>query len=708
MLSKLFRIGFVTAFAAVIACGEAQPPPPQQPGIGPTAQSPGTQQGATVDGKDADKGMAARGAGGVPAGEAAEGDDLFGGGRDGAAEMAPAPRPARVGPWDGGDEVDTGEGSKSPIPVTAADPSWGSPKALVTIVEFSDLECPFCARAQGTLSELRRIYGKDQLRIVWKNAPLPFHKNARPAAEAAMSVHKLGGNKAFWAYADALFAGRLNQNVIDGSLPSGMSRKDVDGVLARGEVARKIAEDEALGKQVGVTGTPAFFINGVHLSGAQPIDRFRAVIDEQINAARKLTASGTAPAQVYATLSAKNYQKPDARPDNRGQRPAEDDKTVWRVPVEASPVRGKNTALVTVVFFTDFQCPFCARAAPTLDQLAKQYGDKIRFVYKNNPLPFHPRAEPAAELALEARAQKGDAAFWAVHDKLFADNQNLDDQKLEAIAKDVGIDAKKAMAAIASKKHAALIDKDQELADDIQASGTPHFFINGRRLVGAQPIEKFTAIIDEEITKAEALVKKGTAAAKVYDTIQKDAKAAPPPEKVTIPAPTKDNPSRGPANAKVVMQIFSDFQCPFCKRSTDTVAEMEKEFQGKIRIVWRNLPLPFHKDAMPAAEAAMEAFTQKGGDGFWKMHDLLFNEQTKLDRATLDQHARTLGLDATKFAAALDGHTHKPAIEADTKIADAAKISGTPAFVINGYLISGAQPPGKFRKIIKLALREAK
>lgn len=701
MLSKLFRIGFVTALVAVVACGEAQPPPPHEPVAGPSAATaPGTQQGA------ADKDMTTRGTG-APKGAVAEGDGLLGAGRDGAVEMAPAPRPARLGPWDGGNEVDTGEGAKSPIPVTAADPSWGSPKALVTIVEFSDLECPFCARAHGTIAELRRIYGKDQLRVVWKNNPLPFHRNARPAAEAAMSVFKLGGNQAFWAYTDALFAGRLDQNVIDGSLPAGISRRDVDGVLARGEVEKKIKEDEALGKQSGVTGTPAFFINGVFLSGAQPIDRFRAIIDEQINVARKLTASGTAPTQVYATLSAKNYQKPEQRPD-RASRPAEDDKTVWRVPIEGSPVRGKNTALVTIVLFTDFQCPFCAKAAPTIAQLEKQYGDKLRVVYKNNPLPFHPRAEPAAELALEARAQKGDAAFWAVHDKLFADNKNMDDAMLEAVAKDVGLDARKAMAAVTARKHAALIEKDQELADEIQASGTPHFFINGRRLVGAQPVEKFATIIDEEIAKAEALVKKGTAAAKIYDTLQKDAKTAPPPEKVTVPAPTKDNPSRGPANAKVVMQIFSDFQCPFCRRSNDTVEAMEKEFGGKIRIVWRNLPLSMHKDAMPAAEAAMEAFKQKGGEGFWRMHDLLFADQTKLDRGSLDQHAQTLGLDANKFAAALDGHVHKAAIEADTKAADAAKISGTPAFVINGYLISGAQPPAKFRKIIRLALKEAK
>jgi protein-disulfide isomerase len=487
-----------------------------------------------------------------------------------------------------------------------------------------------------------------------------------------------------------------------------MTRKDIDAVLAKGEVGKKIAGDEALATQVGVTGTPAFFINGVFLSGAQPIDKFRAIIDEQINAARKLAASGTAPAQLYATLSTQNYQKPEARPSGIAANPPEDDKTIWRVPIEGSPVRGKNTALVTLVTFSDFQCPFCAKAAPTIEQLSKQYGDKLRVVFKHSPLPFHPRAEPAAELAIEARAQKGDAAFWKVHDQLFADNKNLSDERFEAIAKDAGIDAKKALSAIAAKKHAAVIEQDQALADDIQANGTPHFFINGRRLVGAQPIEKFTAIIDEEIVKAEALVKKGTAPAKIYETLQKDAKSAPLPEKVSVPAPTKDNPSRGPANAKVTIQIFSDFQCPFCKRSVDTLSEVEKAFPGKVRLVWRNMPLPMHKDAEPAAEAAMEAFKQKGSDGFWKMHDLLFADQQKLDRRSLDQHAASVGLDPAKFAAALDSNAHKTVIEADKKIASDAKITGTPAFVINGYFISGAQPFSKFKKVVTLALKEAK
>ncbi|MDI1481770.1 thioredoxin domain-containing protein [Polyangium sp. y55x31] len=721
MLVKLFRIGFVTALSAAFACGQAPPPPAATPGAGSEGTAdPGANTASA--GKDVEKGAegADKGAGAprAMARGAGEGDGeriaVGGSGRGpnddsiGGGFPVRTIAPAEAGTWTGGNEVDTGEGAKSPVPVTAADPSWGSPKAPVTIVAFSDLECPFCSRAAGTLAELAKIYGKDQLRIVWKNFPLEFHKNARPAAEAAMAVFKLKGAPWFWAYHDALFAGRIDPQVIDGSLPRGLTRKSVDATLASGEIGKKIDEDIELGKKIGVTGTPAFFINGVHLSGAQPIDKFRAIIDEQIATARKTTASGTAPEKVYAVLSAKNYQKPADRPGAAPSQ-AEDPTTVWRVPVDGSPVRGKNTALVTLVMFTDFQCPFCVRVTPTIEQLTRDYGDKLRIVYKNNPLPFHKDAEPAAELALEARAQKGDAGFWKAHDLIFAANGKLGPEDLEGIAKNLGLDLKKASDAIEKKKYKDRIDQDLNLADDVQANGTPHFFINGRRLVGAQPIDKFKALIDEEITKAEALVKKGTPAAKLYDTIIKDGKTPPPPEKVkAIPAFTKDNPTKGPANAKVTVQIFSDFECPFCKRVEPTLAELDAAYPGKLRFVWRNKPLPFHKNAMPAALAAMEAYKQKGNDAFWKMHDAFFQDQTQLDRASIERTATALGLDVQKVLAAIDGQTYKALIDADIKAGEDVGITGTPAFVINGYLVSGAQPLGKFKKVVDLALKEAK
>ncbi len=191
-----------------------------------------------------------------------------------------------------------------------------------------------------------------------------------------------------------------------------------------------------------------------------------------------------------------------------------------------------------------------------------------------------------------------------------------------------------------------------------------------QRLVGAQPVEKFREVIDAQLAIAKAEIAKGTPAAKVYDALQKDAKAAPAPEKKTVAAPTKDNPSRGPANAKVTVQIIADFQCPFCKRVNPTLTELDAAFPGKLRFVWRNKPLPMHKDAPLAAEAAMEAFAQKGSAGFWKMHDQMFenvgNQPDALERPSLERYAASIGLDPVKFAAALDSHKHKAFIDADS------------------------------------------
>jgi protein-disulfide isomerase len=597
------------------------------------------------------------------------------------------------------------DGDPGPIPVTHADPSWGRRDAPVTIVEFAEFQCPFCGKAAVTIADLRRAYGPDKIRIAWKNNPLPFHPNAKPAAVVAMTLFERRGNDGFWSAHDAFFADQahLSDLVADFAKRAGMSAGEGD---PRAEA--KIKDDMELAKQLGATGTPAFFVNGIFISGAQPYEKFAATIDAQFQKAAGKLGAGTPPRRVYAELAREQWAAP--KPPAPSSAPA-DDLTVHRVPVGKSPVRGKATALVTIVEIGDFQCPFCGRVQPALQQVMSTYGDKVRIVWKHEPLPFHNRAEPAAEVALEVRARKGDAGFWRIHDALFADPTHLDDQALAAQAVAAGIDAHSAQRAIADHSHRSEIEEDVDLADDVAANGTPHFFINGRRLVGAQPFEKFKGVIDEELAKAEALVRSGVSPAQVYDRILGAAVGPTLPERKTLSAPTRDNPAHGPAGAKVTVQFFGDFQCPFTKRAAETIAALEKELPGKIRVVWYNHPLPMHQNAEPAAEAAMEAFRQKGPHGFWAMYDLLFAGQANpdgLERAALDGYAAQLGLDAAAFARALDTQAHKVRIDVDTKMATDAGMTGTPAFVINGWYVSGAQPLTKFKKVVRLALSGAK
>jgi protein-disulfide isomerase len=605
---------------------------------------------------------------------------------------------------------------ESPVPVSAKDPIWGNRAAPVTMVVFSDFQCPFCGRVEPTVDQVKTTYGPDKVRIIWKNEPLPFHPNAKPAAEAAQGVFALAGNDAFWKFHDTAFK---NQQSLSADSYEKWAQaagvKDMAkfkaGVSAH-TWADKVDKDHAVAKAAGVNGTPAFYINGVSLSGAQPFDKFKAVIDQELSKAQAKIASGTSKDRIYVTMSQENKKNAPAPAADEEEGEKEDTKTVFKVPVVGSPATwaGPDKALVTIVEFSDFQCPYCKRVEDSLKKIHDNYGDKVRLVWKNEPLPFHPRAIPAAQLAMEARAEKGDKGFWDAHHKLFDLQPKLEDADLEGAAKDLGLNVDKVKEAMKTQKYKKEIDADADMGDDLQASGTPHFFINGRRLVGAQPYEKFQKIIDEEITKAKDLLSKGTPQKDLYETMIKDGKGAPEAEKKPMPS-VAGAPARGNKNAKVTIVEFSDFQCPFCSRAEDAVNDVMKNYGDKVNFVWRNLPLPMHPDAPLASQAAMEAFKQKGPDAFWKMHDLLYQNQKTPDglkREALDKYAQQLNLDMGKWKTALDNQTHKAEVDADAKMGNDIGISGTPAFVINGYFISGAQPYPKFRKLIEKALAEAK
>ncbi len=597
--------------------------------------------------------------------------------------------------------------AESPVPVTSADPFWGRRDAPVTIVVFSDFQCPYCARVESVFAQIKTSYGPDKVRLVWKNEPLPFHTNARPAALAAQAVFELGGSEAFWKFHEAAFRGQRElspENFERWAVGAGIDAAAFRAELASPEVEAKVAEDERLAGKIGAYGTPTSFVNGVAVSGAQPFEAFQKVIDAELAKSSERAAAGTPSDRIYVAASKDNYKQPTS-PEEEDEEA--DDTTVWKVPVGKSPVRGKADAPVTLVVFSDFQCPFCKRVEPTLAKVRETYGGKVRIVWKDEPLPFHPRAKPAAELARFARSKKGDAGFWDVHDRLFASQPALEDDDLASVAKAAGLDPVKALAAVKAESFKKDIAADQSLADDVQANGTPHFFVNGRRLVGAQPFEKFAALVDEELKKFDE--QKGKIAAKdYYDALMKTAKGVPEPPKVTAPKVTATSPVKGAADAKVVIQEWADFQCPYCARVDGTLAEILKNYGGKVKLVWRDKPLPFHANAQLAAEAAREAFAQKGNAGFWQMHDKLFADPSRLERADLEAYAKEIGLDATKFAAALDAHTHAAAVRADDALGATFGIAGTPSFLINDYALVGAQPYDAFEKLVVRALDDAK
>jgi protein-disulfide isomerase len=614
-----------------------------------------------------------------------------------------------------------GDVERYKIPVTDEQPSKGPKDALVTIVEFSEFQCPFCARVLPTTKEVVDTYG-DKVRIVWRNNPLPFHPNAGPAAAVAMEANAQGGGEKFWAVHDVLFANQKalgREQLEDYAQKAGLDMAGVKKALDEGTHSKAIADDQALAAQVGARGTPYFFVNGRTLRGAQPIAAFKKIIDEEIATAEGLLKSGVKKEQIYATVT-KNGLTKAAAPQQQpaAAKPGQPDpKAVYKVPLKGNePQKGPDDALVTIVEISDFECPFCGRVEPTIKQVQDKYGKDVRVVWMNNPLPFHKNAKPAANAALEAHAQKGDKGFWAMHEKMFANQKALTTDNLEKWAKEIGLNVAKFKKALADDKYGKTIQEQQALASSLGARGTPAFFINGRNLRGAQPLPAFTTLVDEELAKAKALVAKGTPKAKVYETIiskgetgpkTAPAAAAPDANKVyDIPVPKKA-PTKGAKNAKVVIQEFSDFQCPFCSRVNPTVAQVMKEYGDKVQIVWRDYPLPFHKDAQPAAQAAREVFAQKGDKAFWAYHDLLFQNQKALSRENLDKFAEQVGgIDMKAFKAALDSGKHKAAVDADmAAVTKAGARIGTPSFFINGKLLQGAQPYPAFKAAIDAALK---
>ena len=174
-----------------------------------------------------------------------------------------------------------------------------------------------------------------------------------------------------------------------------------------------------------------------------------------------------------------------------------------KIALKDEPARGPADAKVTIVEYSDFQCPFCARGYSTIEhQVLKEYGDKVRFVYKNFPLPFHPWAEPGAVAAECAKQQKPEA-FWKVYTGLFEGQQGISPEnlkeKVDAMLADSGVDMDRFNDCLDNKKSLPQVKAEMQEGSSVGVTGTPGFIINGRLLNGALPFENFKAVIDDEL-----------------------------------------------------------------------------------------------------------------------------------------------------------------------------------------------------------------
>ncbi len=194
--------------------------------------------------------------------------------------------------------------------------------------------------------------------------------------------------------------------------------------------------------------------------------------------------------------------------------------------------------------------------------------------------------------------------------------------------------------------------------------------------------------------------------AKVVGELKKmEKKNAPLSEADALAQGAGDGPSFGPADAKVTVVEYSDFECPYCSRGADAVNELKKRYEGKsVRFVFRQFPLGFHKKAQLAAEASLAAHAQ---GKFWPMHDIMFKNAKQLGRESLEKYAKEAGLDMAKFKKALDDRTYKGQVEADMKLGASVGVGGTPTMFVGRKRVANPTAAAPVAKMIDAELAAA-
>ncbi|MCH8891802.1 MAG: thioredoxin domain-containing protein, partial [Myxococcales bacterium] len=258
----------------------------------------------------------------------------------------------------------------------------------------------------------------------------------------------------------------------------------VERVIEKAASAVKLSSDDYLRQQVEAQGEvpeqeiAAYYEENIDRIGEQSLDDVRDQIKDYLERQR----TGTIIADLREQADTEILLEP------------------VRIGVEAiGPSKGPDDAVVTIVEFSDFQCPFCQRVTPTIDQILAKYPTQVRFVYRNLPLSnIHPRAQAAAEAAACAGNQ-GD--FWDYHDLIFANRRALSDEDFERHASELGLDMQAFRQCVQNRETQQIVDADFATAGRLRISSTPSFVINGIPMSGARSLEAFSEVIDAEIAR---------------------------------------------------------------------------------------------------------------------------------------------------------------------------------------------------------------
>ena len=330
-------------------------------------------------------------------------------------------------------------------------------------------------------------------------------------------------------------------------------------------------------------------------------------------------------------------------------------------------------------------------------------------MWKHQPLPMHPQAMPAA-LAAEAAREQG--KFWPMHEKLFAGQAQLSPEAFERAAQEIGLDVKRFKASMAARRGADRIAQDQQLAGGVGANGTPTMFFNCRQVVGALPVRADAPIAEEELKKADALLRGAKPgqdfAEKACQANLALAPAAPPQGAPVVPAALQapvqgltvrpDDPARGNAEGAGHHRPLLRLPVPVLLARRADAVQVEKAYGDKVRVVWKHQPLSFHPNALPAAEAA-EAAREQGK--FWQMHDRLFAGPARALATGSTTGSR--GRSASTCAASRRRAAPAAAARASPRTRRSRPASARrprPTMFVNGEKVEGAVPFEQLKAVI--------
>jgi protein-disulfide isomerase len=376
------------------------------------------------------------------------------------------------------------------VPLDGA-PCTGPDDARVTVVVFSDFECSHCARGPEILRTLEASH-PGELRTCFRHRPLPLHFFARDAAEAAVAAQRQGQ---FWRYHDQLFAYQRALGPEDLQAHArrvGLDVERFDRDRLSDEVLATVDQDEERAVGLGVKGTPTFFFNGHRVVGTQPMDVFEQAFERAARDADLAIAAGVPRTAVYQALL-DTFARVDPTAPGRAI-------VVGGVPVAADdPCRGPLQARVTLVEFTDFECPYCGMGKATLDALEERYRGRLRVCIKMNPMPFHPHGQSTARWALAAHRQ---GRFFELYDDLFARQDALDDDSVLQRAAGLGLDVDRLRRDAKSPQVEGMLARHQDEARRAGLRGTPSFVINDEIIFGAKPLAVFEDAVERALAAA--------------------------------------------------------------------------------------------------------------------------------------------------------------------------------------------------------------